>query len=138
MAHKRRSAEKRCDEVLAYINEYAMKNGYSPTFREVGNAIGIRSASTISRYIHQLIEDGRVSLDESKPRTLSTGSASDSIETVHRRICLELADGGRIYMDYNLKKPKSAPVTISFDGILDANSMKGRVGEIVRCKMNQE
>lgn len=138
MAQKRCASDKRCDEVLAYITEYVARNGYSPTFREVGDAIGIRSPSTISRYIHRLVDEGRISIDESKPRTLSTASAGDAIETVRQRFCLELADGGKIYMDCNLQKPKTAPVTVSFDGVLDAKAMKGRIGRIVRCNANYE
>lgn len=138
MVYKRSSSDKRCDEVFAFITEYIAQNGYSPTFREVGEAVGIRSASTISRYIHRLIDEGRVSIDESKPRTLSTASSADGLETVRQRFCLELADGGKIYMDCNLQKPKTAPVTVSFDGVLDAKAMKGRIGRIVRCNANYE
>ena len=138
MGYKRSTSDKRCEQVYAFITEYVARNGYSPTFREVGEAVGLRSASTISRYIHRLIDEGRISIDESKPRTLSTAASGDSIETVRQRLCLELADGGKIYMDCNLQKPKAAPVTVSFDGVLDAKAMRGRVGRIVRCNANYE
>ena len=138
MVYKRSTSDKRCDEVFAFITEYMVKNGYSPTFREVGEAVGIRSASTISRYIHRLVDEGRISIDQSKPRTLSTAATSDGLETVRQRICLDLADCGKIYMDCNLQKPKAAPVTVSFDGVLDAKAMKGRIGRIVRCNANYE
>ena len=138
MVYKRSTSDKRCDEVFAYITEYVARNGYSPTFREVGEAVGIRSSSTISRYIHRLVDEGRISIDESKPRTLSTASCGDDIETVRQRICLELADGGKVYMDCNLQKPKAAPVTVSFDGVLDAKAIRGRVGRIISCNANYE
>lgn len=138
MVYKRSTSDKRCDEVFAFITEYVARNGYSPTFREVGKAVGIRSASTISRYIHRLVDEGRISIDQSKPRTLSTAASADTIETVRQRLCLELADGGKIYMDCNLQKPKAAPVTVSFDGVLDAKAMRGRVGRIVSCNANYE
>jgi len=134
MGQKRCASEKRCNEVFAFITDYVARNGYSPTFREVGDAIGIRSSSTISRYIHMLVDEGRISIDQSKPRTISAASDDGSaIETVRQRLCLELADGGKIYMDCNLQKPKTAPVTVSFDGVLDAKAMKGRIGRIVGC-----
>ena len=57
---------------------------------------------------------------------------------VRQRVCLEMADGGKIYMDCNLEKPKSAPVRVSFEGVLDAKSMKSRVGRIVRCQTSDE
>ena len=139
MGQKRFACEQRCNEVYAFITDYVARNGYSPTFREVGEAVGIRSSSTISRYIHMLVDEGRISIDESKPRTISTASdEADTFETVRQRVCLELADGGKIYMDCNLQKPKTAPVTVSFDGVLDAKAMRGRVGRIVRCNANYE
>ena len=138
MGQKRVTSDKRCDEVYTFITEYITRNGYSPTFREVGDALGLRSSSTISRYIHRLIDEGRISIDESKPRTLSTAGTGDDIETVRQRLCLELADGGKVYMDCNLQKPKAAPVTVSFDGVLDAKAIRGRVGRIVSCNANYE
>ena len=139
MGQKRFACEQRCNEVYAFITDYVARNGYSPTFREVGEAVGIRSSSTISRYIHMLVDEGRISIDESKPRTISTApDEADAFETVRQRVCLELADGGKIYMDCNLQKPKTAPVTVSFDGVLDAKAMRGRVGRIVRCNANYE
>ena len=62
MGYKRSTSDKRCDEVFAFITEYLARNGYSPTFREVGEAVGLRSASTISRYIHRLVDEGRISI----------------------------------------------------------------------------
>lgn len=121
-------------EVYIFITQYVARNGYSPTFREVGDAVGIRSASTISRYIHMLVDAGRISIDHSKPRTIAAASDNDgTLEIVHQRVCLELADGGKIYMDCCLQKPKTAAVRVSFDGVLDAKDMKGRIGRIVSC-----
>ena len=49
-----------------------------------------------------------------------------------------MADGGKIYMDCNLEKPRTAPVRVSFEGVLDAKRMKSRVGRIVRCRPSDE
>lgn len=48
-----------------------------------------------------------------------------------------MADGGKVYMDCNLIKPKAAPVKVSFEGILDAKCLKSRVGRIVGCNAEQ-
>lgn len=133
MAQKRSAAEQRCKEMMAFVGGYVSRNGYSPTFREIGEAVGLHSAASVSRYSHRLAQEGRISIDESKPRTISTAARLNDVETVRRRICLQLADGGKVYMDCNLQKPRAAPVTVSFDGILDAQAIKGKVGRIVRC-----
>ena len=138
MTHARRSSDQRCEEICAYITEYVVQNGHSPTFREVGSAVGLRSFSTVSRYIHRLADEGRITTDESKPRTLTAATSGDTLETVRQRVCLELSNGGKIYMDCHLEKPKSAPVRVSFEGVLDAKNMKSRVGRIVRCQTSDE
>ena len=49
MVYTRRPSDQRCEEIYAYITEYVAENGHSPTFREVGKAVGLRSSSTVSR-----------------------------------------------------------------------------------------
>ena len=134
----RQACRKRYNEVLAFITDFNARNGYSPTYREIMDALGIRSSSTISHYIHRLIDDGELVCDESKPRTLTVARCEENVETVQQRICLEMADGGKLYMDCQLQKPKTAPVHVSFDGILDAKALKGRVGRIVSCNSTVE
>ena len=138
MVYTRRPSDQRCEEIYAYITEYVAENGHSPTFREVGNAVGLRSSSTVSRYIHRLVDDGRITIDESKPRTLTAAASGAALETIRQRVCLEMADGGKIYMDCNLEKPRTAPVRVFFEGVLDAKRMKSRVGRIVRCRPSDE
>ena len=81
---------------------------------------------------------GRITIDESKPRTLTAAASGDALETVRQRVCLEMADGGKIYMDCSMEKPRTAPVRVSFEGVLDAKRMKSRVGRIVRCRPSDE
>lgn len=138
MVYTRRPSDQRCEEIYAYITEYVAENGHSPTFREVGKAVGLRSSSTVSRYIHRLVDEGRITIDESKPRTLTAAASGDALETVRQRVCLEMADGGKIYMDCSMEKPRTAPVRVSFEGVLDAKRMKSRVGRIVRCRPSDE
>lgn len=127
----RKNSQRRYREVLEFVADFCARNGYSPTYREIMDALGIRSSATISRYVHRLIEDGKLVCDESKPRTLAPAGHAAQVENIHQRICLELEDGGRLYMECSLKKPKTAPVKVTFDGILDANDLKGRVSSIV-------
>ena len=79
-----------------------------------------------------------ITIDESKPRTLTAAASGDALETVRQRVCLEMADGGKIYMDCSMEKPRTAPVRVSFEGVLDAKRMKSRVGRIVRCRPSDE
>lgn len=138
MGLKKTAAEQRCDEIVAFISNYVSRNGYSPAFREVGEAVGLHSPSSVSKYLHRLAKEGRIFFDESRPRTISTVDRRNDIETISRRICLEMADGGKLYMDCQLQKPRTAPVNVSFDGILDAKSMRGKIGQVVGCTASCE
>ena len=53
MVYTRRPSDQRCEEIYACITEYVAENGHSPTFREVGKALCLRSSSTVSSYIHR-------------------------------------------------------------------------------------
>ena len=44
-----------------------------------------------------------------------------------------MADGEELYMDCYLQKPRAAMVSVCFDGILDAKSMRGKNGQVVGC-----
>ena len=137
MKPKRQTSEQWAmrERVLAYITEFCSCNGYSPTYREIGEAVGIKSASTVSRYVHWLMDEGLLVHDDDKPRMLTTAGSTDktTVETIQQRICLELADGGKVYLDFCMTKPRTAPVELVFDGILDAQDIRGRVGRIVHC-----
>ena len=115
-----------------YIDSLREKYPFSH-LQACGEAVGLHSLSSISKYLHRLAEEGRVFFDESRPRTISTVDRRDDIETISRRICLEMADGGKLYMDCHLQKPRAAPVSVCFDGILDAKSMRGKIGQVVGC-----
>lgn len=126
--------------ILAYVTEYKHLHGYSPTYREIANAIGVKSTSTVSRYIQMLIHRGLLTKDATHPRTLTTRAKAveGNHELTQKRICLITADGGKVLLDYCLEKPKDAPVRISFSGILDAQHLKNRVSRVVGCQVSVE
>lgn len=47
-------------EILAYIEQYSNINGYPPTVREIGKAVGLNSTSTVHGYLERLERDGKV------------------------------------------------------------------------------
>ena len=54
-------------EVLNFIRDYWKKYQLYPSFREIGAGIGLRSASSVNRYIHSLKE---YLLSGQRPRSL--------------------------------------------------------------------
>ncbi|MGG0170996.1 LexA family protein [Paenibacillus dokdonensis] len=44
----------RQQEILDYIIQHQKQKGYSPTFREIGAAVGLKSSSTVSGHLDRL------------------------------------------------------------------------------------
>lgn len=57
-------------EVLDFIREYWKNYQLYPSFREIGSGIGLRSASSVSRYIRSLTDKGEILPHKGKMRCL--------------------------------------------------------------------
>ncbi len=55
--------------VLQAIESFGHRHGYSPTLREIGEAVGLASVSTVSYHLSCLQDKGYLSRDEGRPRT---------------------------------------------------------------------
>ena len=45
-------------KILDYVNQFVQENGYAPSVREIGAAVGLRSTASVSYHIQQLQEKG--------------------------------------------------------------------------------
>lgn len=61
---------KRQREIFDYIGKYAAKTGYPPTVREIGQAVGLHSSSTVHAHLANLEKAGALRRDPSKPRAI--------------------------------------------------------------------
>ena len=57
-------------EILNFIKEFIVSNGYPPTVREIGKALGLSSPATIHSHINNLVTKGFIKKDSSKNRAL--------------------------------------------------------------------
>ncbi|HNG57253.1 MAG TPA: transcriptional repressor LexA [Solirubrobacterales bacterium] len=82
---------KRQREIFDYIGKYTDKMGYPPTVREIGQAVGLTSSSTVHVHLANLEKAGVLRRDPSKPRALEVlvgkaksagGSVRDSARDV--------------------------------------------------------
>ncbi|HHW72542.1 MAG TPA: transcriptional repressor LexA [Firmicutes bacterium] len=56
--------------ILDYIKSEVTAKGYPPSVREIGNAVGLRSSSTVHGHLTKLEELGYIRRDLSKPRAI--------------------------------------------------------------------
>jgi repressor LexA len=61
---------KRQREIFDYIRRYLRKYGYPPTVREIGQAIGLHSPSTVHAHLAKLEKLGVLRRDPTKPRAI--------------------------------------------------------------------
>lgn len=57
-------------QILAYIKETLRTKGYPPSVREIGEAVGLSSSSTVHTHLEKLEDMGLIRRDPTKPRTI--------------------------------------------------------------------
>ncbi|HJR91620.1 MAG TPA: transcriptional repressor LexA [Acidimicrobiia bacterium] len=57
-------------QVLEYIRATVAARGYPPSVREIGEAIGLSSPSTVHSHLSALVKAGAIRRDPSKPRAI--------------------------------------------------------------------
>jgi len=60
----------RQQEILAFVNAHVDEHGYPPTVREIGQAVGLTSPSTVHAHLEKLAKAGLIRRDATKPRAL--------------------------------------------------------------------
>ena len=58
-------------EILRYVTDFMAENGYSPSVREIGEAVGLRSTASVKYQLDQLRAKGLLSAAQGKKRSLS-------------------------------------------------------------------
>ena len=62
--------------ILDYVTAFTRENGYPPTVREICEAVGLRSPSTVHSHLKILQEGGYLEKDDRKTRALSVKGGS--------------------------------------------------------------
>lgn len=75
---------KREKAILKYIEKQIIANGYPPSVREIGKAVGLKSTATVHGYLAKLEEKGYIKKESQKGRTLKLlkgGAQENSAQT---------------------------------------------------------
>ena len=60
----------RRETIYHYIKNFIEEKGYSPSVREIGAGVGLKSNNTVHFYLEKLIEEGLLEKDPFESRTL--------------------------------------------------------------------
>ena len=109
--------------ILEYLHEYIDQQGYPPTVREIGDAVGLRSPSTVHAHLAQLERAGLLRRDPTKPRALELADrrregAVAPAEAEVRKLPLvgQIAAGGPLLAEQNVEDYLAVPETLSRGG----------------------
>lgn len=61
---------KRQQQIYDFIKKFISEKHYSPTIREIGAAVGLRSSATVHFHLDNMREKGYITFIDSLPRTL--------------------------------------------------------------------
>ena len=79
---------KREKAILKFIEKEVLTNGYPPSVREIGKAVGLKSTATVHGYIAKLEEKGYIKKEQQKGRTLKLlkgGAANTNQEKIEEK-----------------------------------------------------
>ena len=58
----------KAERILAFVNDFIQENGFAPSVREIGAAVGLRSTASVSYHLNQLQEKGLLQAPGAKGR----------------------------------------------------------------------
>ena len=73
----------KADQIVKFVNTFIQENGYSPSVREIGAAVGLRSTASVSYHLQALQEKGLLGqCSKGHKRSLVTGARPGQIPIV--------------------------------------------------------
>lgn len=106
----------RQSEVLGFIKSTVESRGYPPSVREIGEALGLRSPSTVHSHISSLVKYGYLRRDPSKPRAIevvgteaATASSRPSVPSRQVPLVGRIAAGTPILADEDIQDTFTLP-----------------------------
>jgi repressor LexA len=115
----------RQQEIWGFLVDYVDRHGYPPTVREIGEAVGLASPSTVHAHLANLERAGLLRRDPTKPRALELighrrSAAAESgppARDVHRLPLVgQVAAGGPLLADENIEEYVAVPEPLSRGG----------------------
>ncbi len=117
--------------ILAMIHAHVTEHGYPPSVREIGDAVGLRSPSSVHAQLESLEAKGYLRRDPTKPRALELGRDPETTLGMRpspaRNVPLvgEIAAGGPILAEERVESVYALPRDLVGDGQLFLLRVRG-------------
>ncbi|MEJ7568008.1 MAG: transcriptional repressor LexA [Gaiellaceae bacterium] len=108
----------RQQEIWGFLVEYVDHHGYPPTVREIGEAVGLASPSTVHAHLANLERAGLLKRDPSKPRALDlighrresrSVEPSRNAQVLRLPLLGQIAAGSPLLADENVEDELAVP-----------------------------
>ena len=111
----------RQQEIWKFLTDYVDEHGYPPTVREIGEAVGLASPSTVHAHLANLERAGLIKRDPTKPRALELRRdpkpEATRADDVHRLPLVgEIAAGGPLLAEQNVEGYIAVPEPLARGG----------------------
>src|SRR5919199_108361 len=111
----------RQQEIWDFLVDYVDRHGYPPTVREIGDAVGLASPSTVHAHLANLERAGLLKRDPTKPRALDLsgrGHRDEARAEQPRGLPLvgEIAAGGPLLAEENVEEYVAVPELLERGG----------------------
>lgn len=73
-------------KILDFIKEEIRKKGYPPAVREIGQAVGLLSSSTVHGHLQTIEEKGYIRRDPTKPRAIEILDSSNGPMEINKKV----------------------------------------------------
>ena len=115
--------------ILAYIESEIKTRGYAPSVREIGEAVGLKSTSTVHGHLTRLEKKGLLHRDAMKPRAMGlpfpSSPAYDTSKMRQIPVIGRVAAGIPILAEENVEEILPLPADVVGDGDLFALRVRG-------------
>jgi repressor LexA len=107
----------RQQEIWQFLVDYVDRHGYPPTVREIGEAVGLASPSTVHAHLANLERAGLLRRDPTKPRALdlighrreSRADEAGAPELTKLPLLGQIAAGGPLLAEQNVEDELAVP-----------------------------
>ena len=118
-------------KILEFIDQTINENGFPPTVREIGKAVGLNSPATVHTHLSTLQDRGYIRRDPTKPRAIEvhwdagSGAIIDRRPVTHVPVVGDVAAGTGVLAAENIEEVMPLPSDFTGEGDLFMLRVRG-------------